>query len=242
MGERHLGLVKLSENHTVKRLLPQFPFSYLTFKSHGYDEHNSQVFEVKDILPHGMQIELKNGDQSISPSDIISGELHWKGAQLNVSGIVKWIDGQKLGVAFRTDRNFLEEIGHFLSLKNIVERLKPVHMADIGLEIPSNLKYWLRADGPVEVFVWPNGQNYSEFLILLFDQVINWKEDDGIRTGQIVTKRNLDTPLFSENEFIFNLDEENDEIKIEKAHDFMKLIPEDYLEADVLQLIKCKLR
>jgi hypothetical protein len=60
---KHLQLVESDFETIEKKKLPRFPFCYLTFKPHDYQEH---VFEVRDISHSGMQLELKNESDSIS--------------------------------------------------------------------------------------------------------------------------------------------------------------------------------
>ena len=116
-----------------------------------------------------------------------------------------------------------------MSIENLAAGIKVLHNTDFGLEIPNNLKYWLRNDGPVEVFVWQHSNNeHSQFQIIIMENFIEWKDGEGIKTGRVVTKRNLETPLFSEDEFVFQIDTQNNDERMKLAVGLIEQIPESY--------------
>ena len=98
------------------------------------------------------------------------------------------------------------------------------------LDLPNNLKYWLKADGVLEIFVWEHtSSGISRFQILMMEHFIEWEEGIGLRTGRIMTQRDLDTPLSLEDEFVFQIDEGAVQDKIDMALGVARKINEDHL-------------
>ncbi|MCO4793064.1 MAG: PilZ domain-containing protein [Bacteriovoracaceae bacterium] len=237
--DRHLNLIKTDYQETEKRVFPRFPFTYLTFKS---KEADSRVFEVKDISANGMQLCLKDGGHDFIPGTEIDGTLHWKGATLEALGNVKWVRGQQLGVAFVLSSVFEKDVKNFLSVENIVAGMRPIHSSGLDIEMPANLKYWLRADGPVEIFVWHhNDGEVSRFQIILMDRFLEWEDGKGLKTGNVADKKDLDTPLVKEDEFVFRFDESVDEDIVIFAQSVVKELPDDYLPDSAREFLKTKL-
>lgn len=202
--ERRFNLIKSDFEKHEKRVLPRFPFCYLTFKS----DETSKVYEVKDISLTGMQISLKDEESSFSEDQILKGHIHWLGNKLNIAGTIKWTTGSRLGVEFVKKKDILQDVQAFLAMEEIVKRLKPLHKVDQGLEFPPKLRYWLRADGPVEVFVWQhNSGEIAKCQILFLDTFVEWEDGSPIKTGRILSKRNVDTPLMNEDEWVFQIDQ-----------------------------------
>ncbi len=236
--ERHLNLIKTDFKETEKRVFPRFPFSYLTFKINN----DEKTFEVKDISYSGMQLSLKDGGHEYKVGEEVEGMVHWRSATLKTTGKVQWVSGQRLGIEFDSESSFEEEMKKFLSIDNIVAGMRPVHQTGLDLEIPANLKYWLRADGPVEVFVWCHKDcEHSRFQILLLENFVEWEDGKGIKTGKVVTKRDLDTPLISEDEFIFQIDEGVDMEKIKFALSIIDALPDGYLPKETRDFLKVKM-
>jgi len=236
--ERHLNLIKTDFKETEKRVFPRFPFSYLTFKM----KDDEKAFEVKDISYTGMQLSLKDGGHQYKEGQKVEGIVHWRSASLKTVGVVQWVSGQRLGIEFAESESFDAEVKSFLSIDNIVAGMRPVHQTGLELEVPANLKYWIRADGPVELFVWCHkDREHSRFQILLLDNFVEWEDGKGIKTGKVVTKRDLDTPLISEDEFIFQIDEGVDMEKIKFAVSIVKALPEDYLPNDTRDFLMVKM-
>ncbi len=237
--ERHLNLIKTDYQETEKRIFPRFPFTYLTFKS---KDTESRVFEVKDISFSGMQLSLKDGGHDYIPGTEIDGTLHWKGAKLKALGNVKWVSGQELGVAFILSSVFEKEVKNFLSVENIVAGMRPIHNSGLDIEMPANLKYWLRADGPVEVFIWQHTDGeISRFQIILMDNFLEWEDGKGLKTGEVAEKRDLDTPLVKEDEFTFRFTGELDESILEFARSVVAKLPENYLPDTAKNFLETKL-
>lgn len=90
--------------------------------------------------------------------------------------------------------------------------MRPIHNSGLEMEMPSNLKYWLRADGPAEIFVWHhNDGEVSRFQVILLDRFLEWEDGKGLKTGEVMGKKDLDTPLVQEDEFLFRFNDQIDE-------------------------------
>lgn len=239
--QRHLNLIKTDFEQTEKRIFPRFPFSYLTFKSSN-EGANKHVFEIKDISYTGMQLGLKDGGHDFKPGTDISGTVHWQKAALDTLGTVKWVSGSRIGVAFSDENGFEKSVKDFLSIENMVASLRPIHDISIGLEVPANLKYWLRADGPFEVFVWRhNDGELSRFQILMMEHFVEWEDGVGVKTGRIVSKRDLDTPLITEDELVFSVDESVNSEVIGMAQEVLENIGPKFLPIEANEFLRMKL-
>ena len=228
--ERRLNLIKSDFEKHEKRVLPRFPFCYLTFKS----DDTSRVYEVKDISHTGMQLSLKEDGHAFAADSVLKGSIHWLGKNLDIAGTVKWSTSQLLGVEFAKRREVTDKVQDFLNIKEIVKRLKPLHKVEGGLEIPPRLKYWLRSDGPVELFVWQHGHGEIAKLQILFLEVfVEWEDGEGVKTGRTLSKRNVDSPLLTEDEWVFQMDPEIDGEKLDKVKELIGLIPQDQLPVEV---------
>lgn len=237
---KHLNLVESDFETLEKRILPRFPFCYLTFKS---PQISNQVFEVKDISYSGMQIGLKNGHHSIKKDEKIHGMLHWSGHELELNGNVAWSTSMRLGVEFSTSQSSREAVDKFLNIDKLAKHLKPVHLVDYGVEMPARLKFWLRADGPVEVFVWQhNDGELAKFQVLIMENFVEWEDVKGLKTARVISKRDVDTPLINEDEIVFKIDPSLDDHKIQRASQLFEGIEEKHLSKNVLEFIKLKLR
>ncbi|MCK5882914.1 MAG: PilZ domain-containing protein [Bacteriovoracaceae bacterium] len=234
--DRQFDLIKTEYREVEKRLLPRFPFSFLMFRP--VDE--SRVFEVSDISHTGMQIGLKDGECQIEVGRTMTGHIQWRSHRLEVEGKVVWARENRLGLSF--DESLATPIKEYFSVENIVEGLRPVHDLQMGVEIPSNLKYWLRADGPMEVFIWKHSDGeFSRFQFILLDSFVEWEDGRGVKSGKVVTKRDVETPLFSEDEFVFQLDEGVDFSKINFAKDVIEKLSTNLLPEAVIHFLKVKL-
>jgi hypothetical protein len=236
---RHLNLVKSDFEQLEKITLPRFPFCYLTFKC---SKNTKQVFEVKDISNSGMQLSLKDGEHSLAEDENIHGYLHWAGRELEVNGNIKWKTDMRLGVEFSSQATSREDVTNFLDLETIAKQLKPVHKVDYGVDLPAKLKYWLRADGPVELFVWQHADGeLSKFQILIMENFVEWEDGHGLKTARVISKRDIDTPLITEDEFVFKIDEVIDDLKIQNSKSLIKSVNDDLLSHSALDFIKMKL-
>lgn len=227
--DRRFNLIKSDFEKHEKRVLPRFPFCYLTFKS----DDTSRVYEVKDISHTGMQISLKEEVHIFEADSVLKGSIHWLGKNLDIAGTVKWSTSKRLGVEFLKRREVIEKVQDFLDIKEIIKRLKPLHKVDGGLEIPPRLKYWLRSDGPVEIFVWQHGDGeIAKIQVLFLEVFVEWEDGSELKTGRILSKRNVDSPLLSEDEWVFKIDQDLDGEKLKKVKELISLIPHDLLPAE----------
>jgi hypothetical protein len=228
--ERRFNLIKSDFEKHEKRVLPRFPFCYLTFKS----DESSRVYEVKDISHTGMQLSLKDGSHEFEENGIMKGHIHWLGKNLDIAGTIKWHTPNRIGVEFIKKRDVLEKVQSFLQIDELVKRMKPLHKVDDGLEIPARLKYWLRSDGPVEVFVWQHGDGeIAKLQVLFLETFVEWEDGVGLKTGRILSKRNVDSPLLTEDEWVFHIDLDVDPEKLDKACELIKRITDDLLPSEV---------
>lgn len=222
----HLSLVKSSSEVLEKRTFPRFPFSFLIFKASHNEE--KRVFAVRDINYGGMQLALKNGGHEYKVGDILKGELNWKKVSTTVEGKVVWVKGERLGVSFDESKT-QKDLKEFLCVDNIVASFRPLHKEELGIDLPSNLMCWLQADDPMEIFVWRHTDGeISGFHIILMDTFIEYVDGKGLRSGVIPASRDVETPLSSEEEFEFLIDEKLDQEKLNFAKEIIKRIPEDF--------------
>jgi hypothetical protein len=165
MTERRFNLIKTDFEQHEKRTLPRFPFCYLTFKT----QQDAHAHEVKDISLTGMQLGVGPDGEAYTEGELLSGTVHWLGQELVMNGKVMWSTKGRVGVEFSKRQELTESLQKFLSHERVVHALKPLHRMDYGAELPAKLKYWLRCDGPVEIFVWQHQDGeLSQFQILQF--------------------------------------------------------------------------
>jgi hypothetical protein len=232
--ERRFNLIKSDFEKHEKRVLPRFPFCYLTFKS----DNDSRVYEVKDISLTGMQLSLKQEAENFREEMPLRGNIHWLGKSLDVVGTVKWRTENRLGIEFIKKQDSLARVQEFLKMEELVKRLKPLHKVDEGLEIPARLKYWLRADGPVELFVWQHSDGeIAKIQVLFMETFVEWEDGVGLNSGRILSKRNVDSPLIEEDEWVFKMDPDLDGEKLKKVCRLVQLIGADLLPTEVNNFI-----
>lgn len=238
MTERRFNLIKTDIDQQEKRLLPRFPISYLTFKP----EQGARAYEVKDISTTGMQLNLKEGNHVWSEGERLQGTAHWLGHSMELQGKVMWVSGQRVGVEFVKRAEMAKAVGTFLTEERLVEALRPLHLQDYGVELPAQLKYWLRADGPVEIFIWQHSDGeLSRFQVLLLENFVEWQDGAGLKTGRIMSKRSVDTPLLDEDELLFRVDTDFDSEKLARVRSLVEKIPHDLLAAEAKAFMLLKL-
>lgn len=237
--DRHLSIVTHLDIQE-KRILPRYPLCYLIFKAQGQDHS----YEVKNISMTGMQLELREETNPHCVGDELIGQLSWQGRRCSMRAEVKWVKSAKVGVQFNfPNEQARRDFQIFIDLKQIVASLKPLHELEVS-EKPSNLSCWLRADGPVELFIWRDlsGQFISQFQIIIFDQFIEWDHNSGLITGKVLSKRDLETPLFSEDEFIFSVDPVFNEKRRSVAQGFIQDILKTRHHNEEIEFVDLKLR
>lgn len=237
--ERHLSLIKTDFKELEKRVFPRFPFGFMMFKD---GNSSKMVYEVKDISLTGMQLCFRDGTHQYKIGSTIEGELHWRGSNMKVKAKIQWVREAALGISFDTTISFEEKMRTFLSFENIVAHIKPLHKAELAIELPNNLKYWLKADGVLDLFVWEHtSQGVSRFQILIMEQFIEWEEGIGLKTGKLITQRDLETPLALEDEFTFQIDESVNTEKVEMALGVVRKISQDHLPLEAREFLIYKL-
>lgn len=232
--DRHLSLVEKPTEKEEKRLFPRFPFTSLTFKATCSD----LTFQVRNISFTGMQVSLKSGRHILKENSEVEGEIHCHGRAVRLKAKVLWTSGDSIGLVFQ-DPNIIRK---FLDLKNIIKELRPLHLHSLGIEKPSNLKYWLKSASTLEIFVWTHSDGELEkFQILFMDQFIEWIDGEGLRTGKILDFTNLETPLFEQNEFTFLIDAKPEEKRLSLASDVASQIGLEQIPEETLKFMRRKL-
>lgn len=232
--ERKFNLIKSDFEKHEKRVLPRFPFCYLTFKPEGA----GRALEIKDISLSGMQVSTKDAENKLETDSPLKGSIHWQGKSLDIQGLVKWKTQGRMGIEFAKRREILEKVNQFLQTEELVKHLKPLHKVEGGLEIPNKLKYWLCSDGPVELFIWQHSDGELAKIQILFMEIfVEWEDGAGIKTGRILSKRNVDSPLINEDEWLFKIDTNVELEKLAKVKDLVELISTDLLPSEAKTFI-----
>ncbi len=241
---KSLNLVPSESGKIEKRVFPRYPLNHLTFRIKEDSERALSTFEVVDISLSGMQVEKKIGDQDFKRGDHIQGIISWYGQKCDIFGVVKWSKGNRIGVLFDESPLAQEKIQGFLNIDHFIQNLKPLHDKKFGISKPQELHYWLRADGPLELFVWSynGGQEIAKFQIIMFRDFVEWEDNLGNKSGTVLTRRDLETPLFTEDEFAFQLDSKLDGQKLKRAEKFIQKIPRSYLDPEVHAFLLRKIK
>ena len=235
-----LNLIKSASANLEKRILPRFPLTLMTFRADQFEAHS---FEVRDISFSGMQVALKTGNHGLTINDEISGVLMWAGQKLKIKGTVRWCDEHRVGLLFDSTNGLATEIKKFLSTDILASRMRPLHHGSFEMDLPSDLKYWLKSDGPAEIFIWQHRDGeLSRFQFLLMDKLIEWVDGAGIRTGQVVKHNDADTPLSFKEEIDFHVDTEPCTDSLEMAYNIINKISEDSLPKEALSFLSIKLK
>lgn len=236
--ERRFNLIKTDFQQHEKRIFPRFPVCYLTFRP----TDGERAHEIKDISHTGMQLGVTEGSGDYTEGQALQGTVHWLGHELTMTGKVMWSTKGRVGVEFIKRQELATQLNQFLSEDRLVQALKPLHKLDYGAELPAKLKYWLRSDGPVEVFVWQHRDGeLAQFQVLLLENFVEWEDGQGLKTGRIMSKRNVDTPLLDEDEFVFRVDEGLDDAKLQRARSLVNKIPGELLTGDAKEFLLRKL-
>lgn len=203
---------------------------------------NNMVFHIKDISLSGMQLCYKDGTHNYKIGETLEGELHWKKASIKIKAKIQWIRPASLGVLFESTISFEEKMRTFLCYENIVAHIKPLHKTEIEMNLPNNLKFWLKADGALDLYVWEHSsQGISRFQILLMEHFIEWEEGVGLKTGKIITQKDLETPLSKQDEFLFEMDKNASLEKIEMALGVVRKISLEHLPRSAKDFLLYKL-
>ncbi len=222
------------DEKSEKKFLPRLPFTPLTFREDG--KSNRKTFEVRDVSQEGMRLALKEGEHSYCVGFILVGWIRLKGESLRVQGEVRWVKGQTLGVRFFQDKKLKKGLNEFLGPKSLIKGIK--NICDLEIDLPSGLKAWTCSDTGFETFVWchENG-GISGFQILFAGNIVEWREEHNIRTGEILYLRSRNGPL-NEEEFLFDFECVVDETKLSFAKKLIGLVTEKHLPKNVLMFIR----
>lgn len=224
-----------------KRVLPRFPYSYLSFKW-TVDGESKGIFSINDINHTGMQIESKNEDFNLSQGEEVKGQIHGPTINSEIKGVVRWQEGNKFGIEFSQEQTQVESLKEYLSLENFAKALRPIQKINGGADLPANLNTYLRADGPVEIFIWQYNDGFtSKIQIIMLNEFVEWVDGSGLITGKVISKRNQDLPLNPENEYLFSLDQSVDRAKLDKAKTLVQSVDSSLLEEKNLEFLRLKL-
>jgi hypothetical protein len=234
-----MGELKVLDNGEVKFTqgkLPRYPICFFTFK----EKISKKIFEVKEINSLGVQLELKDGVLAFQVGQSVEGNLHWRGEELKVSGEVMWVREFRLGIKFFTRTQL--EILDFLSLDKVLKMLRRVSSKTPGIEYPLSLSTWLHCDGPVDIFLWslPDG-GWEKFQFIIFRSFLEWVDGEGLKTGSLFTRRNLKTPLFDQDEFVFQLDRDIDIQRLNTVRILVEKLDTQLLDQSTKNFIKAKI-
>ena len=233
--KQHLSLVTCKESYREKRTFPRFPFPSMTFKAQG----SPLTFQVSNISPTGMRIQLKDGTHKLKKHHHIKGSLHWQGHKLPVQAQVVWSGPYQLGLSFQCP----QKIENFLSLENILKGLKPLHLHPLeDEERPAHLKYWLKSAPVWEIFVWGHGNGeYQKIQVLFGDHFIEWKDGQGLQTGKLLREQGKETPLNAQDEWVIEIDQVIEREKLSLVCDILQNIPEEKIQKSAKEFILIKL-
>jgi hypothetical protein len=70
---------------------------------------------------------------------------------------------------------------------------------------------------------------------------VEWEDGQGLKTGRILSKRNVDSPLINEDECVFRMDQSAEEEKLNRVKDLVELIPGDLLPSETKTFISRQL-
>lgn len=241
----HLSLIKTEVHDFEKRVFPRFPFGFLVFKA-NLESYGQKVFSVKDVSLTGMQLSIDDNVLKLMPNlklgQRFDGNLHWRGANLILSGFVQWIHDDSIGLSFDSSIALEKKLKDFFSLDHVLSHLRPMHDNLESRDLPQNLKYWFKSDGVLEIFVWNNEFGViAHFQIIFMDHFLEWTYSNGMKTGRVMTQRSLETPLSDEGEFTFQMDAKINMSRIELARGlFDRISPQLFLDND-LRIIRDKI-
>lgn len=86
----------------------------------------------------------------------------------------------------------------------------------------------------MELFVWQHADGeLSKFQILLMENFVEWEDGSGLKTGRILSKRNIDSPLINEEELVFKMDPGADLEKIGTVKELVEQLPGTLLSGEV---------
>ena len=232
-----MELIRFKQKKSERRFLPRLPFTSLTFREDGVK--GKKTFEVKDISREGMRLSLREGEHFYRAGLALRGCIRSKGESLRVQGEVRWVRDRDLGVMFSQNVELKRSLHKFLGPENLIKGIK--NICDLEIDLPLGLKSWTRSDAGFEIFVWchENG-GISGFQILFAGNIVEWREEQNLRTGEILYLRSRNG-LLDEEEFLFDFEYLSNKTKLSFARKLINLVTEKHLSKDVLTFIRSRL-
>ncbi len=74
------------------------------------------------------------------------------------------------------------------------------------------------------------------------ENFVEWEDGKGLKSARVISKRDIDTPLISEDEFVFKIDDVIDDTKIERSFLLVDSIDPELITQHAMDFIKMKLR
>jgi hypothetical protein len=247
-----LNLVKSNFLHQEKRIFPRYSLGFLTFKC--ISPLINKIFMVTDISATGMQLTLRAiGEEEFLHKPLesetkVSGIIHWGREEMPVVGSVRWREGLRYGLRFEMPETEQAKFEDFFSLENIVNKMRPLHNPSVGpgpeAELPNSLKYWFKADGAMELFVWMHDHGgHSGIQLILMEDYIEWQDGKGLFTGKKIDKetKTLSTPLTENEELLIEFDDGVVKEKTEKAQRFFSFFNKKHLPELEIEFLRSRL-
>ena len=236
-----LSLIK-NDRIREKRVVPRFPLKTMAWKCESISSH---ALLVKDISYTGMQIGCAGEVERLIIGETYKGILKWGGDHLELKGKVRWVKNEQgstvFGVEFDTSNGLAVELKNFLRIGQISKRMRLINRDDFSVETPSDLKYWLKSDGPGEIFFWQHRDGeFSKIQLLILDKLIEWIDGEGLKTGLLVENRNIESPLSPKEEILFDMDEQIDLESLQLARDLISDLPNELIPDNVMQFLRRK--
>jgi hypothetical protein len=231
-------IVDHEDRNLKKRVFPHFPLNYLTFKVRPRDSKLvSHAYEVNFLSFDGMQLSIKLGKNLFKEGDQVVGSLNWWGELLEIEGNVRWVRGHHLGVKFHSKCQ--DELKQFVGLEKVLLKMRKVDLNDEFLKVPQDLSLWLRSDGIFDLYTWKNTDgSYRRVHLSYMQQVLEWENQQGLTTGKIFSKRDIETPLWQEHEYYLQVDHQLNPNTHEFFQRFIENLPEDSVPSDLASLLK----
>lgn len=237
-----LSLIK-NDRVREKRIVPRFPLKTMAWKCERISSH---ALLVKDISYTGMQIGSAGEIESLNIGETYNGILKWGGDQLELKGKIRWVKADQgntvFGIEFDSTNGLVVELKNFLRIGQISKRMRLINREDFSVETPTDLKYWLKSDGPGEIFFWQHRDGeFSKIQLLILDKLIEWIDGEGLKTGMLVENRNIESPLSPKEEILFDMDEHVDLESLQLAKDLINDLPNELIPDNVMQFLQRKL-
>lgn len=246
--EKHLNLIKNTEDSIEKRVFPRFPFQALHFRPQNNCKDQFTPLEISNISSTGMKISGVVSENIFQHSQQLEGEILGRGIKIPVHGKIVWAreykNGWEWGVEFCSKTQSAQLFGDLFSLQKAAQQLRSVHSCaqESDFILPGDLKYWLKGDGTVEVFIWqhPDGE-FSRFHILFFNTMVEWEDGKGLKTAELLDHRERETPLSPEDEFTFSFDHTPCREKIASTLKLVEMISPSVLPENASDFLCLKL-